>query len=471
MPTFSSNDRSRWATVRALVEEGTYEVGRRDPRVVVASGLGPLGATDALSAAALASGGYQLRVGSDQGIVFEDGWGTVDKVLQPETLKFYSSKPPLLPTLVAGEYWLLKKGLGWTLTENPFAVVRTVLLTVNLLPMLLYFGLLARLAGRYAASDWGRNYVLAAACFGTMLTPFAVTFNNHTPAACFALFALYPALRCWDADPDAPCPFWALALSGFCAGFTAACELPAAAFAAALGFVLFVRWPGRTLTAFLPAALLPAAALLLTNYWAIGEWMPAYGKIDSPWYRYEGSHWRVEPGQVKWGIDFLTEPKRVYAFHLLFGHHGLFSLTPVLLLAVAGMVWAVVRAFRGKRREAAEPTAGLGRVVAWLRGLPGWELTAGLTLVLTVTMIDFYVYETNNYGGWTSGPRWLMWLTPLWLVTMLPVADWLAGRRWGRALGYALLAVSVLSMSYPAWNPWRHPWLQRWMQSQGWIDY
>src|SRR5918995_1279157 len=28
-PTFSSNDKSRWATVRALVEEGTYVVGRR----------------------------------------------------------------------------------------------------------------------------------------------------------------------------------------------------------------------------------------------------------------------------------------------------------------------------------------------------------------------------------------------------------------------------------------------------------
>src|SRR5436305_356546 len=29
VPTFGSNDRSRWATVRALVDEGTYAVGRR----------------------------------------------------------------------------------------------------------------------------------------------------------------------------------------------------------------------------------------------------------------------------------------------------------------------------------------------------------------------------------------------------------------------------------------------------------
>ena len=30
MPTFSSNDRSRWATIRALVENGTFVVGKRE---------------------------------------------------------------------------------------------------------------------------------------------------------------------------------------------------------------------------------------------------------------------------------------------------------------------------------------------------------------------------------------------------------------------------------------------------------
>src|SRR6476646_8530080 len=30
MPTFSSNDRSRWAAVRALVDEGTFAIGRRE---------------------------------------------------------------------------------------------------------------------------------------------------------------------------------------------------------------------------------------------------------------------------------------------------------------------------------------------------------------------------------------------------------------------------------------------------------
>src|SRR5947199_2354787 len=58
MPTFSSNDRSRWATVRALVdgdpETGArgYAVGRRDRKNVLASAATPLAATNALDAAA-----------------------------------------------------------------------------------------------------------------------------------------------------------------------------------------------------------------------------------------------------------------------------------------------------------------------------------------------------------------------------------------------------------------------------------
>ena len=72
-------------TIRALVDNGTYVIGRRDPSLVTSTN----------------------RYG-DEGIVQEEGWPTIDKVLIPETNLFYSSKPPFLPTILAGEYWLLK---------------------------------------------------------------------------------------------------------------------------------------------------------------------------------------------------------------------------------------------------------------------------------------------------------------------------------------------------------------------------
>src|SRR5262245_44482502 len=88
MPTFSSNDRSRWATVRALVDEGTYVVGRRDRQVALVSAVALLGTANALSATTTAQFGYDLRTKkevSDTGIIFTDGYESVDKVLHPGT--------------------------------------------------------------------------------------------------------------------------------------------------------------------------------------------------------------------------------------------------------------------------------------------------------------------------------------------------------------------------------------------------
>lgn len=462
-PMFGSNDRSRWATVCALVDEGTFAVGKREP--------GSAAATNEFG---------------DHGIVFEDGWTTVDKVLHPDTQLFYSSKPPLLPTLAAGEYWLLKQLFGWSITDQRFTVARVILFTVNWLPLIVYLVLLSRLVEEYGQTDWGRLFVMAAACFGTLVTPFLIAFNNHSVATYTALFALYPASRIWLArsasedlkrDSDAamavggasvspirideaasPAPAGAMhfLLAGFFAGFTLAMELPAAAFAAALFALLLYKAPRQTLMLFLPAAAVPVAALLLTNYLAIGDLMPAYDKVDTPWYQYPGSHW-YDPDKTKRGVDFIKESKAVYTFHFLLGHHGLFSLAPIYLLSLIGIIAALSP--RSADRGSPDDSSFFPRIL--------FPLTAYLLIVV----VGFYLWKTNNYGGGTSGPRWLMWLTPFLLLTMLPIADWLAARRWGRIAGYVCLGISVLSASYPALNPWRHPWIQTFMEAQGWMSF
>ena len=257
VPTFGSNDRSRWATVRALVDDGTYVVGRRDRGLLAGSDCGGLAATDVLSLTAVLRVEEEQRAhGCDQGIIFEDGWTTIDKVLQPERLEYYSSKPPLLPTLVAGEYWLLKHTFGLSLKDQPFVVVPIILLTINVLPLVLYLWLLSRLAERYGTTDWGRIFVVAAGCFATLVTTFLITFNNHTVAAFGAVVALYAALRGLPPTLTLPHPRgegreggttghpgW-FVLAGLAAGFTATCELPAAAFAAAVALLLLVRCAG-----------------------------------------------------------------------------------------------------------------------------------------------------------------------------------------------------------------------------------
>jgi hypothetical protein len=192
----------------------------------------------------------------------------------------------------------------------------------------------------------------------------------------------------------------------------------------------------------------------------MGRLLPAYSEFGGPWYNFEGSHWAKLGTPAAKGIDFAAEPKDVYALHLLFGHHGWFSLTPVWLLAGAGLVTLAIRSVRD-----------LGK----LRGGSGspWTppLFAAITLAVSVVVIGFYVYKTNNYGGNTSGPRWLFWLTPLWLLALPPAADRLAANRAGRLFAALLLGASVLSVFYPAWNPWRPPWIMQLMDFTGWLRY
>jgi hypothetical protein len=98
--------------------------------------------------------------------------------------------------------------------------------------------------------------------------------------------------------------------------------------------------------------------------------------------------------------------------------------------------------------------------------------TLGLmTAVISLVVFEFYIYKTNNYGGNTSGPRWLFWLIPLWLLATLHGAE-LAGRyRLGRILALIALTGSVLSVYYPFTNPWRTPWLQQLGERTGVVSY
>jgi hypothetical protein len=432
-PTFSSNDRSRWATVKALVEDGTFVIGRRVPDETV-------------------SKGYR-----DEGITFTDGFGSVDKVMNPETNEFFATKPPLLTIFVAGQYWVLHHGFHRNIDEQKWEIVVPILLVTNVLPLILALWLFSLLVEAYGTTDWGRLFTFAAACFGTFLPAFSITLNNHVPAACCVMFAMYallaPASRERERSelgfaPVAHAPGspirWLIA--GLFAGLAMCMDLPAAAFAGAVGLSVLLQSP-RGLIWFVPAALVPIASQTIVNHQATGSWLPVYAQFGGPWYEYAGSHWarRHETPRPE-GIDFIDEPKQVYAFNLLIGHHGLFSLTPVWLLALVGMALS-------------------------LRGTQSGSRLHRLTPLVLIVVVSFYIWRTNNYGGWTSGPRWLFWLTPLLLLALAPAADRLSVSRLGRGFAYLCLGASALSAAFPWNNPWRHPWIYQWAEYMSWVHY
>jgi hypothetical protein len=488
-PFLSANDRSRWSAIRALADYGTFAI---DPVVLDSRGR------------------------------FDPEWQTIDMVRRrgPDGQEhYYSSKPPLLIVLLAGEYRLIREIAGVRLDQEPIFIGRLMLLLTNVLPAAAMLLVLARIIERYGRSDAGRLFTMTTAALGTYLTTFAVTLNNHLPAAISVVFASDAALRiAYEGDRRWRWFF----IAGLFAAFAAVNELPALAFTAAVGAALLWIVPGRTLAAFAPAAAIVAAAFFATNWIAHQSLRPPYahrsdGKVVAElslslaeeldtgripgelrraseaegaplsaetvvqssdpgrrwviwdpdgadrwavvredgalvlrawdnWYEFENSYWTS--GRAA-GVDRGEPSIAVYALHVLIGHHGIFSLTPVWLLSVAGAVMLL------SRKED-------------LRGF------AALAAAITVVVLAFYIFRPladRNYGGVTNGLRWSFWLIPLWLILMLPAADAACSRRRWLLFAAVLLLVSVLSVNYKPLNPWSHPWLFDYWTYLGWIEY
>ncbi len=492
----SANDRSRWATVAALVEDGTYEIDRW---------------------VAITDKSGRRRP-----------WNSIDRVQHTGSdgqMHHYSSKPPLLATLVAGVYAAAKVVLGMSLTAQPIYMTRILLALVNLPVLWVFLVAIRSVIQRSGIREFSQLAVLAAACFGTMLLPMSVSLNNHLPAAAATAVVLLLYLRResrhsgWPLTPGA---FWA----GAAAAFTVTCELPALLMFV-LWFALFLRQNVlSTLVGFVPGAAIVAAAFFGTNWLAHQTLIPPYAhRSDGPvlvsliteqanaelptaeqiaaklraadalhprnrdeplriastaqadrwlveteqrhqrfvlrrdpadehrwnvhrwdnWYDYPGSYWTTP----RRGVD-RGEPNRlVYSFHLLLGYYGLFSLTPIWLLVPIG--WYL--RFRESRLRSR------------------WWLNVAIILA-TLVCLAFYISRPlidRNYGGVSSSFRWMLWFAPLWIWALLPAAQACGANRWGRWLLVVLIAGSVFSVAISLESPWQHPWIYRYLNFLGWL--
>ncbi len=455
MPTqLTANDISRYCTVWSLLERGTYAID-------------------------------------------ECPWSkdTQDKVKKPDPFSkespapehFYSSKPPLFATLMAGVIYPFRKLSGVPLDstfkqerlernvekpvegqpgktqfvkETPPPVIwqgyilyfKPAIILFNVVPFAFFLAYYVKLLDRYAPNDWAWFLALFAAAWGNYLVVFNASLNNHTVAAYSAFFALYALAKILDPEPTgqedrhddpavgkaapaAPGGASHFVMAGFWAGFCACNEIPAGLFGALLFLVLLAKSPGKTLAYFVPAAIVPLAAFFATQYLAFGQLKPVYEEFGTKSYNYEGSYWNT-PLEFDW-FNKYPEPKGLYLLHMTFGHHGVFSLTPIFLFSI----YASLRNMVGRGRPL--------KAISWL------------TFLLTVAMLAFYTWnpKARNYGGSTSGLRWLFWLIPFWLV-VLPTG--LAGgqdRKVPRWLSLIALAFSVLSIGYALRSPWSHPWI------------
>jgi hypothetical protein len=445
-------------------------------------------------------------------------------------MHYYSSKPVLWPTMLAGQYWLIQKMTGWTFERDLFLVVRLMLIINNVLGLALLVWCLGRISEQVTNNVASRGFVVVCGAVGTYLTSFSVTLNNHLPAAVLVALSLLVLLKVMRTEAR----WWVFFVLGLLASLAATMELPAAGWLAICAVIALSRSLGKTLTGFAPAAILVAASFFGVNFLAHGDWRPPYAHrsdgpviarvtgdfadqldqgqvprelleaIDRPemvlediygtatvskrtgamipssspqwiietngyrlrqfvvergtnesafivreldnWYDYPGSYWRTD-NLRKSKIDEGEPDKAKYLVHMTVGHHGVLSLTPIFLLSLLGIF----------------PLCFNSRY--------GIKFLSLATLGLTVVVFAFYVMREHerNYGGMTSGLRWMFWLYPIWLIWMIPPLELASRRKILWLFAILLLAFSVASAQYSAANPWVHPWLYEWMLANGYV--
>lgn len=318
-----------------------------------------------------------------------------------------SSKPPLLPTYGAGVYWVIKKVTGYTIAEHEGIVVWTVGMFTGWLSHLVFLIYFYKLACLLLRRQLAIIVGMAAAGFAYLGVAYATAINNHSVGGALQVAGFYYAFLARTGRGKRGS--WVA--SGLLLGVLPSFDLPSLALTGITGLYLLTKDWKRTLFIFLPAALPGIASEVVLAHVATGSWLPAYA--DASLKSYAGNLWRT----AKTGIEALHERKTVYAFNMLLGHHGLFSMTPIFFFSLYEFFRRIIMRDRFR-----------GEILVWMATLGAF--------------LTFYIRSTNNYGGWDVGMRWLVPAMP-WLVMLF--AMWLDRGRIGRFKQIAVLVTFLVS--------------------------
>jgi hypothetical protein len=247
--------------------------------------------------------------------------------------------------------------------------------------------------------------VVLALAAGTILTSFATVLNNHTVAAALLFAACESA---WSGRPFQ---------AGAWIGLTACVDpVPGLLFAAALLVIAHDLGGGRGLRRYLAALSCCAILFVAANLLVVGSpWPPKMvpGAQD------------YSAGMAPSVAGVLLPRSWTYPFSALFGWHGFFSVSPVLLFGAAGLARSAVLGRPLRRR---------------------WILLLGAA---SAAMIAGHALFVGSYGGWSYGFRYLIPIVPV-LLFFTPAV---LGRR-GWRIFVPVLALSCLTALLGAYHPW-----------------
>lgn len=341
--------------------------------------------------------------------------------------KIYSSKPPNYPLLMAGQAKLMRWVSGNNFYTHFKGYLRMLTLVNQVIPYAIALIIALLFAREFTNNRWTINYLILALSIGSLPFGYAVAINNHTLSAILFFIAFYLTYLAVYKDVKSILLYLCI---GLLSGFAASIDLPGLAFVAFFMVMLLYKNPKLAVVAVI-GVLIPVGLSASIFYYIAGSVKPFY--MQGHLYKYVGSYWNEAQG-----FDAISESKWAYLFNITLGHHGLFSITPVLLLSLISFGLAFTR----KKYFVKAFTWGI--------------------FICSMAVFAFVMIKTSNYGGYCIGLRWFILFMPMWVFVALPVIE-----RWQKNIGGKIALVGLLIFSIPAvaqslfWDPYIRGWFER----------
>ena len=250
-----------------------------------------------------------------------------------------------------------------------------IALAVGAIPSALLGVLLYRAMARFTPRPWPRLLVVVGYALLTPAFAYANTFYSHQLSAALLFGAFYLVFM-----PAAPFSRWRLLGAGFLLAYAVICEYPAALMAGGIFiYALYRLWREDRWTRsvwMVPAAAVVGAAWLAYNTVVFGGPLKLGYSYSEQWL-----------GVHNTGFMSLTWPHGEAMWGITFGlFRGLFVLSPLLLLAVPGLVWWW--------------RSGEHRAAFWLA---------------VYSVAAFFLFNSSSamwWGGFAVGPRYVLPAVP-----------------------------------------------------------